>query len=271
MTTETDVCNRSLSAIGTSTTIASLNEDSTEARQCKLLYAPTRDRVLRMARWGFARKMVNLSLLKAMPGTPENQTVPAPYVWDPATMPQFPWLYSYAYPSDGLLMQRVPLQYTSSAASVGAVPLTTATSYAFGLNQSEVASSRFTVAQDTDLDGNPIKVVLTNVDLAIGVYTVRTTNPDLFDELFTEALVAALGASLTISLTGNMALSQKQYGTANGAILLARVSDGDEGITVQDHIPDWITVRASGAGAGYGVNNLGYLCEPYAPLFSGGA
>jgi hypothetical protein len=53
---ETSICNRALNAIGTRSTIASLGEESNEARQCNILYASTRDSLLTMAAWNFARK-----------------------------------------------------------------------------------------------------------------------------------------------------------------------------------------------------------------------
>src|SRR5258708_25919710 len=98
MASEVTICNRALQAIGTRTTIASLTEDSVEARNCNLIYADTRDEVLQMAYWNFAQKTAYLALLKSAPGTPTNASSAA-IQWS-AAFPAPPWLYEYAYPVD---------------------------------------------------------------------------------------------------------------------------------------------------------------------------
>jgi len=74
-----EICNIALNHIGTDSTIASINEKSEEARQCKLLYASARDYILRKHPWSFAEKTVALSSL----GSPPPD-----------------WSYRYQYPSD---------------------------------------------------------------------------------------------------------------------------------------------------------------------------
>lgn len=263
-----NIWNRACAAIGTRTSIAGLNEDSNEARQCALLYDGVRDQLLSTARWNFARGMATLTLLKAAPGTPERPaTTNTPLTWN-ATMPQIPWLYSYAYPAEAIVIQRIPLQVTVFN---GDVPLTTAPSPMWFPYQNPVASARFAVAQDVDpVTGNPIKNILTNVPQAVGVFTRETTDTTVFDSQFTEALVMALAGRLAIPLTGDKTMEKNKYAIANNYILQARASDGNEGISTADHLPDWIQARTGGAGAGYGYNGLGYLCEPYGALFGAG-
>jgi len=81
MPTDVDIANMALSRLGTRATIASLTENSTEARAISTWYTAIRDDLLRAADWNFSR--VYLSL--ATSGTPPDR-----------------WAYSYAYPSDCL-------------------------------------------------------------------------------------------------------------------------------------------------------------------------
>jgi len=73
------IANIALSHIGSEARIASLTEDSEEARHANLLFAPVRDQVLRGHAWRFATKYVTLADL----GSPPSH-----------------WSYRYAYPSD---------------------------------------------------------------------------------------------------------------------------------------------------------------------------
>lgn len=79
MATDVEICNLALSHIGADSTISALTEQSTEGRQCNLLYPTARDYILRKHPWNFAEKTVALSLT----GTPPPD-----------------WLYRYQYPGD---------------------------------------------------------------------------------------------------------------------------------------------------------------------------
>lgn len=249
MTTSTDMTNRALGAIASRATVANLElEQSAEAKQARLFYNPTRDALLRAAHWNFARKTAYLTLLKSAPGTPENPTGGA---WNPATMPAPPWLYEYAYPSDCVLMRYVsPPPPTAgdttppifSSAAVGPIPMLAP------------RTSPFIVASGTDVTSNPINVVLTNAQTTIGCYTYRVESEDLWDASFQEAMAFALGSRLALSLTGNVDVARSAAQQAMSAIMTARARDGNEGITVLDHTPDWIVAR--GYTPGISVQNF---------------
>lgn len=76
----TDICNMALSIV-TRTRINSLDEDSEEAKECKIYYEHSRRRLLRLNTWGFARRETKLALLA--------ETVPG-------------WKYCYGYPEECL-------------------------------------------------------------------------------------------------------------------------------------------------------------------------
>lgn len=237
MVAPVDVVNRALSLIGARSTIANLDlEQSAEAKQARLLYAPTRDAMLRAAHWGFAKRTDYLSLLKAAPGTPEA-TDNGP--WNPQTMPAPPWLYEYAYPSDCLLVR-----YVASAS--GQIADLTPPIFSVDLAAPPASASRlapFAIASGIDANQNPIRVVLTNAREAIATYTARIEAPELWDAGFHEALVAALASRLCIALTGNLELGQRAAQQALQALFTARTQDGNEGPMRADPIPDWLAVR----------------------------
>jgi hypothetical protein len=256
MTTEVSICNRALQAIGTRSTIASLTEASVEARNCNLIYADTRDQVMNMAFWNFARKTQLLALLKSAPGTAGNPASTGQN-WSSA-YPSPPWLFEYTYPNDCLQMRQIVQQVQNLYTGV---PFTTAGSnmypYAVGLG------SPFIVATDL-IGGAQTSVVLTNQYQAIGIYTMQIVNPNLFGPQFVEALVQALAAKLVIALTGQVSLANTKFAQANALIMQARASDGNEGLTIINNMPDWMTIREDGYfGAAI---DTGYTA-PYGPLF----
>lgn len=257
MASEVSICNRALQAINTRTSIASLTENSVEARNCALIYADTRDEVLQMAFWNFAKKTNYLALLKSAPGTPSNSSSTASQ-WSTA-FPAPPWLYEYAYPEDCIQMRKIVQQIQNYYVGTPYMTGGSATyPYAVG------PGSPFEIATDEDIQGQQQTVVLTNQYQAIGVYTKQITNPALFGAQFVEALVQALAAKLALALSGQVALANTKFAQANAIILQARASDGNEGLTVIDNMPDWITIREEPENL-WGVN-VGYV-SPLGPLY----
>lgn len=248
MTSEVDIANRALSAIGTRSQIASLDEGSNESIQVKLLLDPLRDELLRMAPWNCARNFNTMSLICAAPGTPENPSA-GPAVWGKG-LPPPPWSYEYAYPSDCLRPIYVVPQFTTGFTS--GVPITTAVTggapafwngppvrFHVAIDQIDPGSGK----PATPPQGQDVRVILTNQEQAILCYIRRVVNPDVWDDQFQQALVAALGARLTIALTGDKGLAQLKVQEANQYITSARQSDGNEGLTINDVTPDWIRTR----------------------------
>lgn len=257
MSSDTEVANLALAKIGTRSTIASLTEDSNEARAINLIYANTRDQVLGMAFWNFARKTANLGVLKIAPGA-MGSTSAGGNVWSPDWPPPG-WLYEYAYPADCIQMRFISPQFSNNV-GVDGIPVfgnavTTVAPYA-------TAAARFEVATDS-IAGNQQNVILTNVYQAIGVYTLRVTNPDLWGSQFIEALAAAIAGRVAMQLTGDKQLVSAMFTYANSVLLQARTADGNEGLTIQDSTPDWIQSRDLG---GYG--NYGPWIAGFNPLFA---
>lgn len=238
MVANVDIANRALSAIGTRSQIASLNEDSNEAEQANLLLESLRDELLRMAPWNCATNYNNLSLLKSAPGTPENPTEGAS-VWD-KSIPPPPWAYEYAYPSDCLRPLWIVPQFSTGFAS--GVPITTAVTGG-APNFWNGPPVRYKVAIDQDSEGADMRVILTNQQQAILAYIKRVTNPDVMDQQFQQAWTAALASRLVFALTGDKGLANIKAEEANMYIAIARAGDGNEGLTINDVTPDWIRAR----------------------------
>jgi hypothetical protein len=221
MASQIDIANMALDIIGTRSTIVSLTEGSPEANAIARHYDNCLDAVLRSAHWNFARKQIPFTLL--LDGTQPDVMVPSP------------WLYEYAYPSDCVLLRSfMPMiQVTPTAGAPG--------------NPSPVAAYgppvRFLLSTDNDANGNPINVVLTNQSQAIGIYTFRNTNTQMFDPLFVQCLAAYLGSRICIPLTGDKAMMKIAFQQAAQFAQDAQSKNGNEGLTVIDSVPDWIRVR----------------------------
>lgn len=87
MASETEIANLALGHLGISKTIATMTENSQEARACNRFYPFAREEVLRDFMWPFATKYFTLGLVEEDP-TEE-------------------WAYSYRYPSDCLFFRRI--------------------------------------------------------------------------------------------------------------------------------------------------------------------
>ncbi len=242
MSIDVGICNRALSIVGTRSTIASPTEASTEAVQCSIHYGAVLWALLRLHTWSFARKQISAAMISAARGTPENPNGTPP-------VPLFPWLYEYAWPQDCVRMRRVeipPSQPASDFATLswvgGYPPLNQGSTGMFGGGGAH-PTPPFVISTDQDSAGNTIKVLLTNQDQAIFVYTADIEDPNMWDPEFTEAFVYTLAARLCGPLTGDKNLTKIYMQEAQQAILQARLVDATESPARPEHTPDWIRVR----------------------------
>lgn len=219
MSSDVQICNMALGAIAARTTINSLDESSVAAQQCNIYYTTIRDALLSQARWNFARKQINLALLKD--GTIGNVVLP-------------PWTYEYSYPTDCIQARYIMPMFENSPLPFGSIP---------AMPTPLGPPVKFIISTDEDTNGQPLVVILTNQQQAHLVYTYRATNPANFSSQFVDAFVGALAARLCVPLNGNLKLTQLAIGVGQAALKAAQASDGNEGITVQDIAPDWMRVR----------------------------
>lgn len=107
------------------------------------------------------------------------------------------------------------------------------------------------------------RIILTNQEFAILNYVRNVTDENVFDDSFQEAFTLILGARLCTALTGDKALANMMVQQANAMIITARGDDANEGLKVNDIVPDWIRIR----GIAYNEDYSG----PYNEGFNWGA
>src|SRR6266567_5118571 len=107
-----DIAKMALSDADTRSSITAMDgsDTSPEATACRLYYNYIRDQALRASRWNFAKRTIDLTVWKALPGTPEaTASATSTGLWSRAFPPP-PWLYSYTITVDYLYPRRVTRQ-----------------------------------------------------------------------------------------------------------------------------------------------------------------
>lgn len=270
MTTELDICNRALQQVGTRNTVTALDEGSPEADNFNLLYASVRDQLLSMAFWNFARQTIVLELHKQVNGNPFSDGFSDGFgIGEPSTgwnplWPAPPWIYEYFYPEDAIQVRYIVPQFLANVS-----PPIFASQEGWPLPNFQ-NPAKFVIATDKNTDTDRFNCILTNAPSALAVYTVRNETIDTWSESFKQALITAIAGFLAVALTGDKKLAMMLINQANSIIIQARVSDGNEGMTIQEIVPDWIAIRD--AGGGYSWDGVfaptpAYIA-PYNPLFT---
>lgn len=264
------ICNLALRAAGSKKTIGSLNEGSEQAQECLLHYYDTMKQLLRAAHWSFARRETPLQMVACVTGQTTDQN--GNIVTLPTQVPSG-FLYSYAYPSDCLLVRYIPGNYgnvnppvpTDNITPAGSGPLTTGA--VLPATSSRPMPTRFLITNDVNYipDGagneqpgvSPIGVtrILSNVQNARAVYTFEAAYPNLWDDLFRRAMVASLSTHISLGMAVDVktgaAMRVQNVALAKDYIREARASSANEGISSADLSVDWIRARNSGAPCGY--------------------
>ena len=228
--TENDVAQRALDEIAARVTVTDFRVETTpQAKALQRWYDVTRQRLLRAAPWGFARKTALLTELAV--ATDDPNTVP------------YPWLVKYEYPTDCLKMRYIlPPPFPSNDEE----PPDVSTQLIIPWGRPS-RSFRFLPGFDPAVDETPAyKTLLANVPDAYSVYTADIEDPDLWDQLFMGAFEALLGYNLLMPLTGNVQMKGGFKQLVMDAVAQARAVDGNEAIPTTDHEVDWIVARGTG-------------------------
>lgn len=198
MSSIVEICNMALSRIGNSDRIDALDEDSAQAEQCSLFYAPSRDFVLREFHWGFATAFVSLAEVSANPD------------------PEYP--YAYAMPTDCLKARRI----------VGAsIPDEFWPCINDGWARPVVRPIPFRV-----INGPSSSLIATTLSPATLEYTKTIESSEAFDPVFVSALAWKLASQIAPALSNNAGIAQNcdaQYqieiARASAAMLNEGVND----------------------------------------------
>jgi hypothetical protein len=180
------ICNRALSRLGVEL-IASLEEETKEARLCSLWYEHARDVLLASYSWPFAKRFVELGVLDAVEPTD--------------------WTYAYTVPADMLV-----------ARMLWAGGRTPALSQRLG----------FEIQNNASGSG---RILVTDQNDAVLIYTRKVSATGLFSPLFEDALAWLLASELAgvLKVDPTLAQSLKQnYRVAKAeAAALARREQWD--------------------------------------------
>lgn len=162
MTTDIDIGNRALSAISARDSITVIDDSTKEGKELGLIFVPVRDQLLRAALWNFARRTINLNLIKASPGTPLSPVTNASQ-WTPS-YPAPPWLYEYQYPTDCKFMR-----YVTSQAGIfnTGVPIFSTPQFTY-TNVLGMPPQRFIIGSDAV---GPIRAITNITQAAVAVVT----------------------------------------------------------------------------------------------------
>lgn len=248
MTSDIEICNQALAFIGARNTIANFDEDSLEAITCQQFYDVARKDCLQEFWWGFAKAQAQLTLLDSLPST--NVVAPQTPL-TPSQISMLPWLYKYAYPAD-CIQARFLIPFCSTTFLPN-----------WQYTYDAETAIRYVVGSDVDAAGNETKVLYCNEPQAILCYTRDVTNTAMFDSQFGVSLAHLLGGYVTMAINGNVAIRDSQFKMAQINTENAEESSANEGLTFQNHVPDWISARGysarmPGIGIGFGFNDPGY-------------
>lgn len=111
------------------------------------------------------------------------------------------------------------------------------------------------------------RVIYTNQQFATLVYVKQVTDSNVWDPEFQDAFTNKLGADLCMALTGDKTLANMCIQRANAAIKQARQDDGNEGLTINDVVPDWIRIRGIDFDNQYLGPYGGFDWGSYLPIF----
>ncbi len=175
-TSAVDICNGALCKIGVTDYISALDDPGKEAATANLLYAKQRDTLLSTFPWSFAARRVELALVGAEEGTRDG------------------WLYVYGMPSDCLAPRMVWQKPTSGIVCASSRSMREDQKWPFDVEKSAVG------------DG---KVLLSDADNAVLLYTCVVEDVSKFSPLFVEALEFSLAAEMALPLTGKASLEER--------------------------------------------------------------
>jgi hypothetical protein len=234
-----------------------MSEATPEAQACTTHFEGACRALLRIAPWSFARSVVQGAVIAAAPGTPENPngTAPLPLVPISAANPAgsiptqiVTWQYEYAWPQDCIRLRQIKPPFNSPNQGGNVVPIWPGIDMGFpffgGFGGLDLGSRvPYQIGLDKDAAGNQIKIILSDIEYALLVYTCLVDNPNLWDDEFSEAFVFMLASHLVGALIGDKQLDKALYEKAAQMALTARAVDANEQPVSPNHTPDWIRVR----------------------------
>lgn len=186
---EAGICNLALLRAGQLQRITALSDNSDAAKACRTAWELNRDATLEAAAWPFAMKR---ALLNAITDGERGA-----------------WAYAYEEPNDCVAMRFLDQADEDH-------PLGT-----YNTNPGEAEQLVFRIESDEDTGR---RVILTNVENAVLVYTARIEQPARWSAMFRNAFGYQLASDLAFGLAKNQALGFKFLAAFEGYVRLAAAS-----------------------------------------------
>lgn len=171
---QTAICNLALLRLGIAQQISDITDNTATARACNAVYEQCVRTMLRERPWTFAVRQVDLAEVADSPQS-------------------FDWNYTYRYPTDFIVVNRV-LPATLSDDVTPVVRLTT---------DRRVDPQTYPFRLGSDADG---RVIHTDVVDAVCEGTVYIADTSLYDPMFASALAWFIAAEVSLGLTKNPSL-----------------------------------------------------------------
>lgn len=194
-----DVWNMALGMIGISKQVADVNEQSNEARQCRLYFDNVRDLVLEEADWPFAERYVALQDI----GSPPSD-----------------WSYRYRYPNDCIKARRLA---TSDQITTGQRLFLTLEEWTRFYD-----SPKYPFRVVDDQAG---KAIVTDLQNAVLVYTGAVDNLALWPMSALMALAACLATYIANPLAAQKDMAKdasRAYETLISKAIARQFNEGEE-------------------------------------------
>ena len=284
-----DIVNQALDSLGApeDAIVGDITDGSQVAEAARRNYGRQLRNLLRTAHWNFARYETPMQLLGDATGQTPNVS----------TTVEQPWTYAYAWPTDCVAARWVPSPVTPANGNIS-VPLfqsigpfpsipmlpgrfLVSSSSLYPVETGQLAWDQLPDLRRTEGMG-PVyrRIILTDIQNALLVYTRLVTVIEEWDDLFRQAMVALMAVVLCPVALKDPKLRiterDRQIAIAKMTIADARVANGNDAGFPQttQHQPPWITARNGGwnqdafGGIG-GVGTLG-LYLPWEPFSLGG-
>lgn len=265
--TPTAVVNQSLQACGLRLVLGDIQDGTEAAQVCLRAYSECVRQMLRGAHWDWARRSAPLQLIADATGQSQGL---------PTNVPDG-FVYEYAYPADCAKLRFIPANYVNASPPIppgnivpadSDAPITTATP---NIVPTRLIPSRFLITNDPNRpgDGNNIPgaspigstVILSNMQNALGVYTMQAMWLNLWDSLFRSAVVDYIASEIALVLHDDkklgIAMQDRLAARAMAKLSEARRTNGNESWANSDLAVDWMRFRSTGGGFGYWGNNWG--------------
>lgn len=204
---DVQICNMALDRLGLNP-IQSLDDQTREARCCKRNYELQRDSLLRKHDWGFAKSESQLALL---------------------TTTYSGWDYAYAYPGDCLKPREIFNAQDASRLDSTEVSTTSKIPIKFEVRANDAGSN---------------KVILTDEDDAILIYTAKITNANAFDTQFVESLVVKMAAVMAYPLKRDRSMQKELMQEFLMLVGSAQASDAEESENDENDSGSFVRARA---------------------------